>query len=276
MRGFPVPDPQERPAVHKAAERIVPGEAGAEALLALVAEPSVLCDAGGHVLAANAGAAMVTGLEPAQLSGRRLDTLAEAARLRVFHVEAGGLARRVAELELEVARYRELAERDALTGIWNRRAILAALTREIAVARRFGGPLSVAMADVDGLKAVNDTFGHYAGDAVLHALAQRLRERLRAADLVGRWGGDEFLLVLVQTDGAGARRATQGLQAAVSAGPVELPFGGTVRIGVTFGVAEWEAEDEVDALVARADEALYAAKAARPRPPDAGGRGSWG
>ncbi len=246
------------------AERVEAGALGVEQLLERAAGAAVLVDGGGRVVAANGAAREILGWEAGSGAGQRLGEIEPASRreLEVFELPAVRGAPVVAELERELERYRDLATRDYLTGIQNRRAIQAALTREIARAVRYGGPVSVALADLNGLKMINDSFGHFAGDAVLRAVAQRLQERVRRADLVGRWGGDEFLLLLPQTDLEHALRAVAAFEHAVAEAPVDLPFGGQTRVSICAGVVEWAEQegDEVEPILIRADAALYEAK----------------
>ena len=152
------------------------------------------------------------------------------------------------------------ATRDALTGLWNRAAILDILAREIESSRQHGTPLAVAIIDVDHFKRINDTRGHLAGDEVLRTLGSKLGSRIRGADALGRYGGEEFLLVV---PGATMQRPflpLERLQRAIS----EIPFshaGSPIKVTASFGVA-WLAghTDTAEALLGRADEALYGAK----------------
>jgi two-component system, cell cycle response regulator len=171
-----------------------------------------------------------------------------ALRLRALHDE---LARRNAELE-------ELARTDVLTGLANRRHADAVLRATVAGARRHDRALCVVLVDVDSFKAVNDRHGHAAGDAVLRAIAARLVDGLREEDLAARWGGEEFLLVLPDTDDAGI--VCERLRAAVAAAPALADDGTTVPVTASFGWAHWSRGESAEHLVARADAALYAAK----------------
>jgi diguanylate cyclase (GGDEF)-like protein len=154
-------------------------------------------------------------------------------------------------------RLESLLREDALTGLLNRRAILTQLAGTISGARRHGHPLSVAMVDLDGFKAINDEHGHAAGDAVLVTAVRAMRAHLRAEDQLGRLGGEEFLVVLPDTRGDAATKVAEKLREEVAAARV----GGPVSIPVTcsIGVATWTDESS-DLLLRRADEALYAAK----------------
>jgi diguanylate cyclase (GGDEF)-like protein len=125
---------------------------------------------------------------------------------------------------------------------------------------RHGTPLSALLLDVDHFKAVNDRHGHAAGDEVLRVLAGRLRVRLRLEDACGRWGGEEFLVLLRDTPADAAEQVAQELLAVASGDPVRIE-GDEVRVTLSIGVARWDG-DSADGLLRCADAALYAAKAA--------------
>jgi diguanylate cyclase len=163
-----------------------------------------------------------------------------------------GLAGSNRRLEDALERIREIATRDELTGTYNRRFLMESLARELARAGRSGGGFSVCLIDVDHFKAVNDTLGHAAGDGVLKQVAEIAGRGLRAIDVFGRFGGEEFLLLLPDTDRAGARAVAERIRAAVAA---------ETRVTVTIGVAQ-HAGDGAAAVLARADQALYRGKAA--------------
>lgn len=165
--------------------------------------------------------------------------------------------------ERSEAALRDMALRDALTGIANRRAILETLERELERSRRAGTALTIALLDIDHFKLVNDTHGHLAGDAVLQQAAALLRQRLRQSDEIGRYGGEEFLLLLPDTGGDGALTVINELRAAVAAQPacfgdLVLPY--RFSSGLWCGVPG--PGDSSDSLIAQADAALYEAKAA--------------
>jgi len=173
---------------------------------------------------------------------------------------------RVIDLQENLLRTQDLlrheARHDRLTGLWNRGMILDQLDRELHQARRSGArPVAVAMADLDHFKHVNDTHGHSAGDIVLKDAAQRMRSVLRRYEHVGRYGGEEFLVLLPGMDRAGARPIIQRAIDAVSARPIDT---GAVDVPMTLsaGIASTvEAGCEADLLLKAADEALYRAKA---------------
>lgn len=156
---------------------------------------------------------------------------------------------------------RRLATTDALTGVANRRALIQALDRDMALALRTQEPYAVMMLDLDHFKNVNDRHGHLAGDQVLCHVAAVLRQRLRAQDMVGRYGGEEFLVLMPCTAAAGALEAAEALRQAVEQSP--CPYGGqTIPITVSIGVcaSPLAPGDSWDQLIHVADQALYSAK----------------
>lgn len=156
-----------------------------------------------------------------------------------------------------------LARTDPLTGIPNRRFVDETLESEHLRASRYGQELSVALADLDNLKAVNDEHSHEAGDEILRIVANRARESCRGVDVVGRYGGDEFLFILPSTDLEDASVLAERFRKAVTKHPVVLATGGTVELSVSIGVAQWRNSMGGQAdLLREADRALYRAKAA--------------
>ena len=155
---------------------------------------------------------------------------------------------------------RHEATHDRLTGLWNRGMVLDDLDRTVKRVRRTGEHLTVALADVDHFKAVNDTYGHAAGDRVLREAARRIRMCLRDLDAVGRYGGEEFLIVLASRDSVGQLAALDRVRLVVRQTPIDI---GRAHITVTLsmGAARFEApETDAAALISAADEALYQAK----------------
>jgi len=165
---------------------------------------------------------------------------------------------------LENARLHRIVERqaliDSLTGLANRRSIEETLRGEVARSARFGDPMCVVMADLDDFKRVNDRFGHAAGDEVLKAFANTLRNTVRESDTAGRWGGEEFALVLTGTDADGGVRLAERARAALAQRQVRLPDGTEIRVTASFGVASGAGWPEPGELLAAADSALYEAK----------------
>lgn len=165
------------------------------------------------------------------------------------------------ELQRALAREELLARTDPLTGIANRRHFYALAEHELAVAERYGHPLSVILFDLDDFKSINDRFGHQVGDDVLRTLAESVGASLRAADLLARHGGEEFAVVLPHTELDQAAVVAEHIREAIR-GAHFASVDGRVEVSVSAGVAQARpAGDGVDALVARADRALYRAKA---------------
>ncbi len=156
---------------------------------------------------------------------------------------------------------RQLAHHDELTGLHNRRAFLEHLQEEIARAERYGNPLSLLFMDLDHFKKVNDRYGHDAGDEVLKAAAAEMREMLRETDFCGRMGGEEFAILLPETDGDGALNTAERLRGKISRTVVENEAG-KISTTISIGIARKKEGERPDSLLKRADKALYAAKEA--------------
>jgi two-component system cell cycle response regulator len=201
-----------------------------------------------------------SGLEPATVAVdlRRgvLDYLVEpvADGEVLARVEA---AARTKDLQQELVaqglRLEALLREDALTGLLNRRAVLTQLGGMVSGARRHGHPLSIGFLDLDGFKAINDEHGHHVGDQVLVAAVRALRAHLRAEDQLGRLGGEEFLVLLPDTEAGAAHRVAEKLRTELAAAPTPVP------VTVSVGIATWEQETPEE-LLRRADQALYRAK----------------
>lgn len=170
------------------------------------------------------------------------------------------LAHHYSEAVTEVEeQLRVLATTDPLTGLYNRRRILEIAESERQRRGQQERGLSVIMADVDGFKQVNDGLGHRAGDTVLRVLAQRLRGLLRAQDAVARWGGEEFLFVLPETDLEGAVRVAEKIRATVAEQPVSVD-GRRLELRMSFGVSQIAPQESMESCLVRADRALLQAK----------------
>ena len=176
--------------------------------------------------------------------------------------EVGRLAAELAEARAQVSLLESLAREDPLTGLLNRRGFFRDIARAVAYRSRYGASASVLLADLDGLKPINDAYGHEVGDRALAHVASLLRDNLRASDSLGRLGGDEFAVILWHADERAARRKALALEAVVAASP--LPVGGaTVALGVSVGAACVAPGDTPDDVLARADRAMYARKSER-------------
>ncbi|WP_448664173.1 diguanylate cyclase [Sphingomonas sp. CJ20] len=169
-------------------------------------------------------------------------------------------ARARAETLATQARLRHAAASDELTGLPNRRAFLAALDAEIARTQGSDAPLSLAMIDVDHFKAINDNFGHQAGDDVLRSFAAALPHTLGAHALPGRLGGEEFGILMPETDGETAGQTAERICQAIAALRPKVSCGVEVPLTVSIGIARFHPGESRDGLLARADAALYEAK----------------
>ncbi|MDA8093041.1 MAG: GGDEF domain-containing protein [Betaproteobacteria bacterium] len=152
-----------------------------------------------------------------------------------------------------------LATSDALTGLYNRRGLLDRLDQELTKCERSGKPLSLLLADVDNFKRINDTFGHEYGDQALQAIANCLRATVRAQDLVARWGGEEFLLLMPDTPLEGARSLAEKLRQAVSSASL-VHDGQRLTITFTAALMEFPAQGSFHHVLGRVDDALRAGK----------------
>jgi diguanylate cyclase (GGDEF)-like protein len=170
-----------------------------------------------------------------------------------------------AGVALENARLHDVVQRQAitddLTGLVNRRRFIAALQAEVDRARRFGSPLTVILADLDDFKRVNDVFGHHAGDDVLRSFAALMQSHIRDVDVPGRIGGEEFAILLPETDAEGAAQVAERMRHSLTVVPVAVAEGRTVSVTSSFGVAELSGGQSGDGLMRAADAALYRAKA---------------
>jgi diguanylate cyclase (GGDEF)-like protein len=201
------------------------------------------------------GFSLVVGRHRARQLAKLTDSLAEAAGMP----DGGGRSVRVPDrvlsssfdrLQKRIAEVEAMATTDQLTRLLNRLACLQVLSTEIERANRYDRQLAVALIDIDHFKRINDTHGHAVGDACLGALVRILTAELQFGDKLGRLGGEEFLVLLPETDARAANKAAEKMRANVAA----------TGVTISVGWACWEGED-ADDLLRRADDALYAAKA---------------
>ena len=172
------------------------------------------------------------------------------------------LRRQKAELAQALEQIRQLATHDDLTGLLNRRAMLDRMQLEQRRSLRSGSPLLIAQLDIDHFKAVNDTHGHAAGDLVLQSFADTVRRNVRDTDVLARWGGEEFVLLLCDTPASDAVTLMERLRQAVQAMQVPVAQGGQpITVTVSIGLARHTPADPLAGTLERADRALYAAKA---------------
>jgi diguanylate cyclase (GGDEF)-like protein len=157
-------------------------------------------------------------------------------------------------------RLQESADRDMLTGLYNRRGMIRLVPAMIELAVRHQRPFSVCMVDLDRFKQINDRFGHQAGDTALQWVTVRMRPLLRQSDAMVRIGGEEFLLVLPETSHAGAVELMERIRMHLANSRLEYPGADPLQITISAGVATLRPDEDLDDLIARADEALYAAK----------------
>jgi diguanylate cyclase (GGDEF)-like protein len=168
------------------------------------------------------------------------------------------LASKTVELRAVMAQADELAHTDPLTFLPNRRLIVADLQRQVHYAERYGTPLTISMLDLDRFKSINDNLGHAVGDQVLTEVCRELREHIRLPDEIGRYGGDELLLILPNCGAAAASEQAARLCQRVRALTIDPA---AERLTISIGIAQWKAHGEGwEALLERADRALYEAK----------------
>jgi diguanylate cyclase (GGDEF)-like protein len=174
---------------------------------------------------------------------------------------AAAAEQRIADLEERLAYLEGLSVTDELTTVLNRRGFMLELTRAVAAASR-GGPHGVLIVcDLDGFKAVNDLYGHRAGNEVLRQVATGLRRRVRKNDVVGRLGGDEFALLLIGATLPNARRKCLSLARSLNTAPPEID-GAPIPLNASFGLALYDGSEDHEALLHRADMAMYTQKRA--------------
>lgn len=175
------------------------------------------------------------------------------------------IGRRILDLEGGLLRSREAlrieATYDHLTGVWNRGAAMQSLEKELSRGLREGKHTGLIMADIDHFKGVNDTYGHQAGDATLREVTRRIRRLLRHYDTIGRYGGDEFVIVLPGCDSAGAERMANRIRDQIEADPIST-MEGMIDVAISLGVSNTDGSNYLDAnrLIRAADIALYRSK----------------
>ncbi|WP_449061655.1 diguanylate cyclase [Planomonospora algeriensis] len=187
------------------------------------------------------------------------DVTALNAQRRALHEANDRLREQVTTIEALRADLAEQAVRDTLTGLYNRRYLMEALSHRMRLAAADGAPLSVALLDIDHFKQINDRYGHGVGDQVLTWFADLVGSRIRVDDVVARYGGEEFVVLLAGVTGEQALERMEEIREQVAAG--RLSAGGHL-LAVTFsaGVAAFTGRQEPQELLHAADEALYAAK----------------
>jgi diguanylate cyclase (GGDEF)-like protein len=184
--------------------------------------------------------------------------------LRLMERTARELVKHLERLDSVLRSLGELAARDHLTGVYNRRAGEEQLVKDIARAERGGGTMALAVLDLDRLKPINDEHGHRAGDACLEHFASVLCRSVREGDWIARWGGDEFVVGVWQAQGeeTSAERVLERAAGKLREDPPVLPSGEEARVTFSAGVVQWRGGDDAQGLFRKADEALYRAKRA--------------
>jgi diguanylate cyclase (GGDEF)-like protein len=221
------------------------------------------------------GVLSVASHRPLVFASEEMELLEGMAAQVATAVKGIRLYRELAESREELRRLNEqlqermsiqhhLARTDALTGVPNRRFIDETVDAECGRARRYGQPLSVVMADLDRFKEINDRFGHVVGDDALRFVARLAREACRQVDIVGRYGGDEFIFVLPSTQLEEAASFAERFRSTLAATVLPIEVDEPVHLTVSTGVAQWDSGtmDGPARLVAQADGAMYQAKAA--------------
>jgi diguanylate cyclase (GGDEF)-like protein len=209
---------------------------------------------------ANWGALGVFDTKPLALTTADLDMLSEFAVATARELDQTIVTPAEAEgtTDKDLEALEQLAATDPLTGLANRRGCEKGIAREISRAQRERRPLSCILLDIDRFKQVNDTMGHQAGDQVLRELSSMLRRSVRAYDIVARWGGEEFLLVLPGTDRNTARMLAERIRAGVQ----QLPVANFGSVTISAGAAEFDSDYDFESTLRAADRRLYEAKAA--------------
>jgi diguanylate cyclase (GGDEF)-like protein len=191
---------------------------------------------------------LITELETALATvQKQTDDLAETNKL---------LSDEIVERRCVEDKLRDLAERDFLTGIYNRRMFFELISLETERAKRYGRPLSLIMLDLDHFKAVNDTYGHAAGDTVLQTVTRIVMDKIRKNDIFARYGGEEFVILCPEGGIDGAVAFAEKLRTSIE----QHFFPEAGRITISAGVADYAEKDSEDRFIKKADEALYAAK----------------
>ena len=216
-----------------------------------------LAEAGAKVVVAQAADQVeFLGVSEAEL------TPAVRAAIATLVIELNDLRSEIQRLKSRLTEAETAADEDPLTTAKNRRAFIREVKRIAAFAQRYDAPASLVYFDLDDLKGINDRFGHAAGDAVLKAVAERLSHNIRESDIVGRMGGDEFAVLLVQADLPTARAKAEQLARLVEADPVQVGDWLT-PIRVSWGVRQIDPDADPESLVTDADKAMFEMKRSR-------------
>lgn len=215
--------------------------------------------------ASEGGGARYMGERTSHIMGARADGTLVPLGATILRIQAQGgtlnvaILRDLSERMRLIEQLQVLASTDSLTGALNRRTFLERANHERARAERHGGDLALLIMDLDRFKSINDTFGHEAGDRVLQAFCQACRKSIRATDLFCRWGGEEFALLMPDTQLQGASVVAERIREDAQNSPAQFNDR-TIYFTVSIGVGHYQSGDAIEGLVARADTALYASK----------------
>ncbi len=190
-------------------------------------------------------------LPKSRLSAEKLAETIDAAMKRWGQMQQS----KASQEELE-----RLANVDSLTGLHNRRAILRRLDEDIRHAKRYGDELSLLMLDIDHFKKVNDRYGHLTGDDVLERIATLVQQNIRETDSAGRYGGEEFIVVLPKTNLSPAAEVAERIRKTIEESEMEDHEGNVFGVTVSLGLSSYQAGEDGHSLISRADDALYSAK----------------
>lgn len=179
---------------------------------------------------------------------------------REFTAYEIGIMQKFANVVMDELQLRQIASRDPLTGCLTRRAWSEEANRERSKAVRYQRPLALALIDIDHFKKINDTYGHPAGDRVIHALAETLRAELRECDVIGRYGGEEFVVLLPETNEYAAAQACERIRVAFGNLSIKIEMPQLVSATVSIGYCSLSGDESIPDLIGLADQALYQAK----------------
>ena len=209
-------------------------------------------------------------LEALELPLKSADAQVDAG-LRALAEEVLYLRGQEARLHRALSIAEALADRDALCPVFNRRAFVRELSREMALSRRHGSSLCLVYIDLDRFKLVNDRFGHATGDKALKSICKLINANIRETDIIGRLGGDEFGVILSHALRSDGEAKTEELTKLIGDMVITAPDGRTgepVALGASCGIVQWDGRMGADALIAAADEAMYRSKTMRRQTPE--------
>ncbi len=234
----------------------MPGKSGMEWLAEIakkqLAPVVMLTGSGTEEIAAQAFQEGAVGYLPkSSLSPKKLSSIIDVALDKWTRLQQAKADREKLE---------RLATFDSLTGLYNRRAVLGRLDELINLANRYKEDFSLSMLDIDHFKKDNDHYGHLTGDEVLEEIAVLIRRNIRETDIVGRYGGEEFIIILPKTNLASAWVVAERLRSIIEKTGMKDSAGNAFTITVSQGLVGWERDEDAASLISRADEALYKAK----------------